>query len=106
MSAFITLIGNLTKDPLLNNTQSGDVYTKFNLAVDRYGQKDKVDYFQVTAWKTIAENICKFTEKGSLVAITGTIHTKFETKEDGTKSYTTEVQVHNVKFLSKSKGGN
>ena len=105
MSVTIVIIGNITKNPELATAQNGVTYSKFNLAVDRYGQRDKTDYYTIVAWDKIAENITKFTEKGSLICVVGTVYTNFAKREDGTSNNTFEVQAHNVKFLSKSKGG-
>ena len=58
----VILMGRLTADPELKQTQGGTPVTSFSLAVDRRYSKDeekKCDFITVVAWKQTAEFICK-----------------------------------------------
>ena len=60
----ICLLGRLTADPELYNTQSGVAVTSFKLAVDRdytpKGQEKQADFIPVVAWRQTAEFVCKY----------------------------------------------
>ena len=71
----VALVGRLVADPELKTTQSGNSVCTFSIACDRsYTAKDeerKADFFTITAWRQTAEFICKYFQKGSLIAIEG-----------------------------------
>lgn len=77
MSNTVTVVGNLTRDPELRYTPSGAAVVKFGLAVNRsYNNRngDKVeqtDFFDVTAWRELGENIAESLTVGSRVLVTG-----------------------------------
>lgn len=72
-----TVIGNITRDPELTYTPSGTAVCKFALAVNRRftnrgGEKvDRVAYFDVTAWRDLAENLAQSLAAGSRVVVVG-----------------------------------
>jgi len=101
------LVGRLTKDPELRTTGSGVSTASFTVAVTRpftnqNGERD-ADFISVVVWRKQAENVCKYTNKGSLVGVEGRIQTRSYDHTDGTKRYVTEVVADNVTFLG-SKG--
>ena len=51
----VILMGRLTRDPDMRTTASGKNVTSFSLAVDRQGQDDQADFFDVTAWEKTGE---------------------------------------------------
>ncbi|MGQ0678961.1 MAG: single-stranded DNA-binding protein [Actinomycetota bacterium] len=77
MSNTVTVVGNLTREPELRYTPSGAAVAKFGLAVNRsYNNRngDKVeqtDFFDVTAWRELGENIAESLTVGSRVIVTG-----------------------------------
>ena len=97
----VFLIGRLTKKPELNQTTTGKAYSFFTVAVNRMGS-DQVDFIACTAWEKTAENVVKFLDKGSQVAIEGSITTGSYQK-NGETVYTTSISVYIVQFLD-SKG--
>lgn len=100
----VVLIGRLTKGPELRYTPNGIATTSFDLAVDRPYSKDKkeTDFINIVTWRAQAENVAKYTKKGSLVAVEGRIQTRNYEKE-GRKIYITEVVADNVRFLDTKK---
>ena len=46
----VILMGRLTRDPEQRTTTSGRTVVSFSIAVDRMGQDDQADFFDVTAW--------------------------------------------------------
>ncbi|MBQ9144948.1 MAG: single-stranded DNA-binding protein [Clostridia bacterium] len=96
----VILIGNLTKDPELSQTNNGLAVCKFTVAVSRsYGNKE-TDFFTVIAWRTQAENCARFLKKGSKVAICGSIQNRSYDGNDGVKRYVTEIVADEVQFLT------
>ena len=73
----VFLIGNLTRDPELTETASGVAVCHFAIAVNRnYSSQDserQTDFFNITVWRTQAENCGRYLKKGSKVAIVGSL---------------------------------
>ena len=70
----LTIIGNLTHDPELRTTPSGDSVCSFSVAVNRRGRRDaqgnqneQTDFFRVSAWRQLGENCAKYLAKGRKV---------------------------------------
>lgn len=80
----VTIMGRLTKAPELRSTQSGVPVTSVSIACDRdiaaKGEEKKTDFFEVTAWRHTAEFLCKYFDKGSMVAINGRLQTSIYEK--------------------------
>ena len=99
----VTLIGRLTKDPDLKTTQSGLSVCRFTVAVDRpYSKEKQTDFINCLAWRQTADFICKYFTKGQRIALIGSIQTGSYEK-DGSKVYTTEVNVSSVEFCESKK---
>lgn len=100
------LIGRLTVKPELKYTNSNISVTSFNLAVDRQPKEDgtkEADFIEIRVWRKQAENVCKYLDKGSLVAIEGRIQTEKFTTKDGENRYKTLVIAERVMFLNSKK---
>lgn len=97
------LIGRMTKDVELRYTKKGEAVGTFSLAVNRpfkntNGDRE-ADFISCTIWRKSAENLEKFTHKGSLVGIEGRIQTRNYEGNDGKRVYVTEVVVDNFSLL-------
>ena len=99
----VFLVGRLTKDAEMRQTNSGKSVCSFGLAVDRkYKDQDgnKVtDFFKCTAWNGLAENIVKYTSKGSQVAVIGEMQAE-SWEKDGVTHYGVNILVEQCKFLN------
>ena len=100
----ITIIGNLTADPVLRATQSGTSVCQFTIAVNRRfpgpdGQK-QTDFFRVVTWKTQAENCAKYLAKGRKCAVIGELQARTYEAKDGTTRMSLDVGADEVEFLS------
>lgn len=99
----IILIGNLTRDPETSTTASGITMCKFSVAVNRrYGNKDgndAVDYFNIVAWRGVAESCGKILTKGRKVAVTGSVQIRNYEAQDGTRRQAIDVVADEVEFL-------
>ena len=100
----VFLIGNLTRDPELSETNSGIVVCRFGLAVSRqYLSSDgerETDFFQVTAWRGTAENIAKYCKKGHKVAVVGSIQMHNYEDREGVKRTAVDIVAQDVEFLA------
>lgn len=99
------LVGRLTKDPELKTTGNGISVCTFTIAVNRRfknadGNYD-ADFINCVAWRNTAEFLVKYFEKGSMIAVAGSIQTR-NYEKDGHKVYITEVVADEVNFVSGS----
>lgn len=105
----VYLIGNLTRDPELAETNSGIAVCRFAIAVNRtYSNSEgnrEVDFFNITVWRTQAENCGKYLKKGSKVAIVGSLQTRSYEDKDGIKRNVTDIIASEVEFLSTKNSG-
>ncbi|RJQ31780.1 MAG: single-stranded DNA-binding protein [Actinobacteria bacterium] len=101
----VILVGNLTRDPELRNIPDGTAVANFGIAVNRQfankaGEKE-VDFFNVVAWRKLAELCNQYLSKGSSVAIEGRLQSRSWETGEGQKRSTVEVVADNVQFLSR-----
>lgn len=99
----IFLMGRLTRDPEIRQTQSGIPVAGFSLAVDHdYTNKDTgergVDFIDCTAWRGTAEFIQKFFRKGSMAVVVGRLSIRNWTDSDGAKRRSAVVTVDRIYF--------
>ena len=97
----VTLVGRMTKQTELRYSPSGTAVASFTLAVNRFG-KDEADFISCIAFKKTAEALANFTDKGSLIGLTGSIQVRTYEK-DGQKRWVTEVLANSVQFLDSKK---
>ena len=99
----IILMGRLTRDPELRQTQSGASVANFSLAVDR-DFKDKqtgekpTDFIDIVAWRSSAEFVSRFFTKGRMAVVEGRLQLRDWTDRDGNKRRTAEVLAEHVYF--------
>lgn len=99
----LTITGNLVGDPELKFTPNGAAVASLTVAVqDRYRDRSgefkdgATTYFDVTAWRDLAEHCAASLSKGTRVVVTGSITSSSYEKEDGTKGYRWGVQADDV----------
>lgn len=100
----VFLIGNLVRDPELTETHSGVHVCRFTLAVNRrFSAQDgerQTDFFNVTAWRGLAENVARWTKKGNKVAVTGSIQMRTVEDNSGQKRTFVDIVADDVEFLT------
>ncbi|MDR0840135.1 MAG: single-stranded DNA-binding protein [Christensenellaceae bacterium] len=100
----VILIGNLTRDPEIRATGSGTNVCSFSIAVNRrFSNKDgekQTDFFNIVAWRQLADLCGKYLAKGRKVCVIGELQNRNYEGKDGTKRYTTEVIADEVEFLT------
>jgi single-strand DNA-binding protein len=94
----ITLVGNVTRDPELRYTPSGQAQLRLGMAVNRVWndrqtneRKEQVSFFNVTAWGSLAENAGESLTKGSRVLVSGRLEQRSYETPDGEKKSVVEV---------------
>lgn len=94
----VTLVGNITRDPELRFTPSGQAMASFGLAVNRRWQdrqsgewQEAVSFFDVVSWREMAENAAESLTKGARVVVTGRLEQRSWDNQQGEKQYKIEV---------------
>ena len=97
----VTLMGRLVADPELRTTGTGKSVCTFRIAVDRSyqkaGEQRQADFITIVAWENTANFVCRYFQKGSMIAVQGSIQTGSYEK-DGIKRRTFEIVADNVSF--------
>jgi single-strand DNA-binding protein len=106
------LIGNLGKEPDVQQLEGNVAVAKFPLATtetfkDRTGKLvSQTEWHTVVLWRGLAELAQKYLHKGSLVYIEGRLKTRSWEDKDGVKKFATEVVGDNLIMLDKRADGN
>jgi single-strand DNA-binding protein len=102
----VILMGRLTRDPEVRTTSTGKTITSFSIAVDRGGQEDAADFFDVTAWEKLGELVSQYLSKGRRCLVQGRLRQdSWDDKETGKKRSKVEVVATDVTFLDGPNGG-
>jgi single-strand DNA-binding protein len=103
MTAQVTIVGNLTRDPELRFTPSGAPVTTFGVAVNRRWQnrdnqqwEESTSFFNVTCWRDLAQNVSESLEKGSRVMVSGRLDQRSWETQDGEKRSVVEIVADEV----------
>lgn len=106
----VFLIGNLTRDPELTETAGGVSVCHFAIAVNRnYTSSDgerQTDFFNVTAWRGLADNVARYTKKGNKVAVTGSIQIRNYEDNQGVRRTAVDVIAQDIEFLTAKNASN
>lgn len=101
----VILMGRLTRDPEVRTTSTGKTIASFSLAVDRGGQEDAADFFDVTAWEKLGELVAQYLSKGRRCLVQGRLRQdSWDDKETGKKRTKVEVVATDVTFLDGPSG--
>jgi single-strand DNA-binding protein len=101
----VILMGRLTRDPETRTTPSGKTIASFSLAVDRAGQDDQADFFDVTAWEKLGELVAQYLSKGRRCLVQGRLRQdSWDDKETGKKRTKVEIVATDVTFLDGPSG--
>ena len=100
----LTIIGNLTGDPITRTTQTGKTVCTFSVAVNRRksanaGQPE-ADYFRVSAWGELGTNCQKWLIKGKKVCVVGHVSVSTYKAQNGETRANMDVFADSVEFLS------
>ncbi len=99
----VTLVGNITRDPELRFTNTGQATASFGLAVNRRWQnrqtqewEEATSFFDVVCWREMAENAAESLTRGSRVIVTGRLEQRSWETPDGDKRSKVEVVADEV----------
>ena len=102
----IMLIGNLGRDPEMNVTTDGTPVTKFTLAVSRRTKsntgerREETEWFNVVAWRQLAETCNAYLHKGSKVYIEGRLTQRKYIDKNGVERTFVEVIANDMEMLT------
>lgn len=90
-------IGRLTRSPELRYTSSNKAVTQIDLAVQN--GKDDVTFVPITLFEKMAENVCKYCEKGDLIGFQGSVKNHNWEDNKGNKHYDYTFMANRMSFL-------
>lgn len=106
----VVLMGRLTYQPELRKTPSGVSVMSFQIATDRnyttQGEERKADFIDCTAWRSTADFIERYFNKGDMIALQGSIQTENYTDKNGNKRKQIQVVVDQVSFCGSKNNNN
>ena len=100
----VTLMGNLTRDPELRQTPTGQNVTSFSLALNRSYRdgngewQETTDYVDIVCWGPLAERVAQYLSKGRRCLVQGRLQSR-SWEQDGQKRSKVEVLASDVTFL-------
>lgn len=103
----VILIGNITRDPEIKKTTSGQSIVTFGLATNREwvtskGEKQSLaEYHNLVAWGKLAEICDQYLKKGKLIYVEGYLKTRSWDSPEGVKIFKTEVVIYDMIMLEK-----
>lgn len=93
----VLLIGRLTRDPELKQTQSGKSVMESDIAINM--SQERTEFIRFVAFGATAENVCRFCHKGSNICVSGELHNQeWKTKQGESRSRMV-VNAFRVEFL-------
>jgi len=102
----IILIGNLGRDPEMSYTPNGIAVTKFTMAVSRVTKsptgerQEETEWFNIVAWRQLAETCNTYLRKGNKVYIEGRLQTRKYTDRNGVERMAIEVIANEMEMLT------
>ena len=98
----VAIMGRLVADPQLRQTTTGKNVASFRIACDR-GRRDandqnQADFFDVVAWERSAEFVCRYFQKGSLIAVDGRLQSRQYQDKNGNNRKAFEIVAQNINF--------
>lgn len=102
----VILTGRIANDLELRTTPGGNNVCEFRLATNRPVNRDGeivTDFIGCIVWNKLAENLCEYQSKGSLIAVFGSYRVDSFDGNDGKKKYKNYVLVNEIEFLGNKK---
>ena len=100
----VAIMGRLVADPELRTTPQGTNVCSFRIACDRnfarQGEQRQADFIDIVAWRQQAEFVSKYFQKGSLIAIEGSLQTREYQDKNGNNRTAIESVANNVTFAA------
>jgi len=109
---YVTIVGNLTKDPIYRTTTNNTPVVNFSIATNRKYRdssnslQEDVCYIGVVAWNKLAESCKTKLKKGYAVLVDGELQSRSWKTEDGHNRSVVEIKARRIQFLNKHVKGN
>ena len=98
----VAIMGRLVADPELRTTPAGHSVCSFRIACDRsyvqQGQERQADFIDIVAWRQQADFVSKYFQKGSMIAVEGSLQTRQYQDKHGSNRTAVEVVANNISF--------
>lgn len=98
----IAIMGRLVADPELRTTPAGVNVCSFRIACDRNfakpGEQRQADFVDIVAWRQQADFVCRYFQKGSLIAVQGRLQTNNYQDKNGNNRTSVAVVADNINF--------
>jgi single-strand DNA-binding protein len=98
----VAIMGRLVADPELRTTPAGHSVCSFRIACDRsyvqQGQERQADFIDIVAWRQQADFVSKYFQKGSMIAVEGSLQTRNYQDKNGNSRTAVEVVANNISF--------
>lgn len=98
----VAIMGRLVADPELRTTTQGHSVCSFRIACDRsyvqQGQERQADFIDIVAWRQQADFVSKYFQKGSMIAVEGSLQTRNYQDKNGNSRTAVEVVANNISF--------
>ena len=98
----VAIMGRLVADPELRTTPAGVNVCRFRIACDRSyvqkGQERQADFIDIVAWRQQADFVSQYFQKGSMIAVEGSLQTRQYQDKQGSNRTAVEVVAKNISF--------
>ena len=98
----VIIVGNISSEVELKQTQNGTSVCSFNVAVNRFAKdtsETKVDFFTVVAWSAKADFVSRYFSKGKPILVCGRLENRPWTDKNGNKRISTEIIAEDISFV-------
>ena len=103
----VIIMGNISNEVELKQTQGGTSVCSFNVAVNRFSKEPdakKVDFFTVVAWQGKAEFVSRYFKKGQAIVVCGRLENREWSDKQGNKRISTEIIAEEISFAGSGSG--
>lgn len=103
----VIIMGNISNEVELKQTQGGTSVCSFNVAVNRFSKEPdakKVDFFTVVAWQGKAEFVSRYFKKGQAIVVVGRLENREWSDKQGNKRISTEIIAEEISFAGSGSG--
>lgn len=99
MANNVIITGRLTKDPEYRKSESGVSFANFRVATSKkYGEIEKKLFIKCKAFRSNADFVNKFLQKGDGIEVAGQLWTENWTSQDGSQRSEIVLEVSEVSF--------
>lgn len=107
MLNIVAIMGRLVADPELRTTANGTNVCSFRIVCDRnfvsQGQERQADFIDIVVWRQAADFVCKYFQKGSMIAVDGALQSRNYKDKQGNSRTAVEVVANHISFAGPSK---